>query len=135
MGFVVAIDGPAASGKGTLAARLGEAFGLPVLDSGLLYRAVAAAVLRDGGDLDDPKTCASAAEKLDLDSLVDPSLRSPAMGEAASRVAVHPEVREALVSVQRAFAAREPGAVLDGRDIGTVIVPDARVKLYVTASA
>lgn len=135
MGFVVAIDGPAASGKGTLAGRLGEALGLPVLDSGLLYRAVAAAVLRDGGDLDDEATCAAAAAALDLDSLGDPALRSPQMSDGSSRVAVHPSVRAGLVKLQRDFAAREPGAVLDGRDIGTVIVPDAPAKLFVTASA
>jgi cytidylate kinase len=135
MGFVVAIDGPAASGKGTLAARLGEALGLPVLDTGLLYRAVAAAVLSHNGDLDDAKACAAAALTLDLDALDESALRSPAMGEAASRVAAHGEVRDALIAVQRAFAAREPGAVLDGRDIGTVIVRNAQAKLYVTASA
>ena len=135
MGFVVAIDGPAASGKGTLAARLGEALGLPVLDSGLLYRAVAAAVLRAGADLGDEAACAAAAATLDLDSLSDPALRSPQMSDGASRVAVHPTVRAGLVSLQRDFAAREPGAVLDGRDIGTVIVPDAPAKLFVTASA
>jgi len=135
MGFVVAIDGPAASGKGTLAARLGEALGLPVLDSGLLYRAVAAAVMRSGGDLDDAAACEAAAMGLALDALGETDLRSPAMGEAASRVAIHPSVRTALVHIQRAFAAREPGAVLDGRDIGTVIVRDAQAKLFVTASA
>jgi len=135
MGFVVAIDGPAASGKGTLAARLGAALGLPVLDSGLLYRAVAAAVLRQGGDLDDEGTCSNAARGLDLGALNDPDLRSAAMGEAASRAAAHGRVRETLVRAQRDFAAREPGAVLDGRDIGTVIVKDAQAKLFVTASA
>jgi len=134
MGFVVAIDGPAASGKGTLAARLGQALGLPVLDSGLLYRAVAAAVLSDGGDLDDEAACAAAAAGLDLDALDDPALRSPQMSDGASRVAIHPSVRAALVSLQRDFAAREPGAVLDGRDIGTVIVPNATAKLFITAS-
>jgi cytidylate kinase len=135
MGFVVAIDGPAASGKGTLAVRLGAALGLPVLDTGLLYRAVGAAVLRAGGDLDDEAACAAAAAGLDLDDLDDPALRSPQMSDAASRVGAHGEVRQALVAVQRTFAARSPGAVLDGRDIGTVIVPDAAAKLFVTASA
>ena len=134
MAFAVAIDGPAASGKGTLAARLGEAFGLPVLDTGLLYRALAAAVIARGGDLDDEEACAVAARALDLDALSDPELRSAAMGEAASRVAVHGAARSALVDAQRAFAAREPGAVLDGRDIGTVILKDAQAKLFVTAS-
>jgi cytidylate kinase len=134
MGFVVAIDGPAASGKGTLAARLGEALGLPVLDTGLLYRAVAAAVLTAGGDLDDADACEAAAHALRLDRLGDPALRRPAMGEAASRVAVHPAVRDALLQAQRAFAAQEPGAVLDGRDIGTVILRNAQAKIYITAS-
>jgi cytidylate kinase len=132
--FKVAIDGPAASGKGTLAARLGAAFGLPVLDSGLLYRALAAAVIADGGDLDDEQTCAAAARILDLGALSDPGLRAAAMSEAASRVAVHPAARRALVDFQRAFAAREPGAVMDGRDIGSVILRDADAKLFVTAS-
>lgn len=134
MAFAVAIDGPAASGKGTLAARLGEAFGLPVLDTGLLYRALAAAVIAKGGDLDDEQACAAAARALDLGALSDPDLRSAAMGEAASRVAIHGAARSALVEAQRAFAAREPGAVLDGRDIGTVILKDAQAKLFVTAS-
>jgi cytidylate kinase len=135
MGFVIAIDGPAASGKGTLAARLGEAFGLPVLDSGLLYRAVAKAVVGAGGALEDEEACAAAARALTLGDLSDPGLRTAAMGEAASRVAVHASVRAALIGAQRAFAAREPGAVLDGRDIGTVILPNADAKLFVTASA
>ncbi len=134
MGFVIAIDGPAASGKGTLAARLGEAFGLPVLDSGLLYRAVAKAVVGAGGALEDEEACAAAARALTLGDLSDPGLRTAAMGEAASRVAVHASVRAALIGAQRAFAAREPGAVLDGRDIGTVILPNADAKLFVTAS-
>lgn len=135
MGFVVAIDGPAASGKGTIAARLGETFGLPVLDTGLLYRGVAAAVIASGADPADEEACASLARELDLAGLADPGLRAEAVGEAASQVAAHPKVREALIEVQRAFAARASGAVLDGRDIGTVIVPGAPAKLYVTASA
>jgi cytidylate kinase len=135
MGFVVAIDGPAASGKGTIAQRLGEAFGLPVLDTGLLYRAVAAAVIAAGADPADEEACARLARDLELASLADPGLRAEAVGEAASQVAAHPKVRQALIEVQRAFAARAPGAVLDGRDIGTVIVPTAPAKLYVTASA
>jgi cytidylate kinase len=132
--FAVAIDGPAASGKGTLAVRLGAAFGLPVLDSGLLYRAVAAAVLAAGGDLDDEQTCTAAARIIKLGDLADPTLRTAAMGEAASRAAVHPAARLVLVDLQRAFAAREPGAIVDGRDIGTVILSDADAKLFVTAS-
>ncbi len=134
MGFVIAVDGPAASGKGTISVKLGEALGFPVLDTGLLYRAVAAAVLAAGGDLDDAARAAGVAARLDPDDLDHPALRTREAGEAASRVAAHPEVREALVALQRAFAAREPGAVLDGRDIGTVIAPDAQAKLYVTAS-
>jgi cytidylate kinase len=132
--FVVAIDGPAASGKGVISLRLGASFGLPVLDTGLLYRAVGAAVLRTGGDLDDERVCGLAARALDLRHLEDPDLRSGATGEAASRVAVHPAVRRALLDFQRAFATREPGAVLDGRDIGTVIFPEAQAKFFVTAS-
>ena len=138
---MVAIDGPAASGKGTIAARLGVALGLPVLDSGLLYRAVGVEVLRRGGDLDNPAVATDVAAALvrdlgrDVDRLGDPALRTRAAGEAASRVAAHPAVRAALVEIQRSFAAREPGAVLDGRDIGTVIVPRAAAKLYITASA
>jgi len=132
--FVVAIDGPAASGKGVISRRLGESFGLRVLDTGLLYRAVGAAVLRAGGDLDAETASAAAARALDLQQLDDPDLRSETAGEAASRVAVHPEVRRALLDFQRAFAMREPGAVLDGRDIGTVIFPEAQAKFFVTAS-
>jgi CMP/dCMP kinase len=135
VGFVVAIDGPAASGKGTIAVRLGKAFGLPVLDTGLLYRAVAAAVIAARADPTHEEVCAHFARDLDLARLSDPSLRAEAVGETASRVAAHPKVREALIEVQRAFAARPPGAVLDGRDIGTVIVPTAPAKLYITASA
>ena len=134
MGFTIAVDGPAASGKGTISVRLGEAFGYPVLDTGLLYRAVAAAVVEVGGDLGDAMLASACAARLDLDDLDRPVLRTREAGEAASRVAVYPEVRDALVAVQRAFAAREPGAVLDGRDIGTVIAPHAPSKLYVTAS-
>ena len=134
MGFVVAIDGPAASGKGSLAHRLGEALDLPVLDTGLLYRAVADAVLRAGGDLGDEDACEAAARAFDLRTLDTARLRSAAMGEAASRVAAYPAVREALIQAQRDFAAQAPGAVLDGRDIGTVIVPGAQAKLFLTAS-
>ncbi|MEO8811415.1 MAG: (d)CMP kinase [Caulobacteraceae bacterium] len=134
MGFVVAIDGPAASGKGVLAAALGQALGFPVLDSGLLYRAVGRAVTLAGGDPGDAELCARAAEALDPTGLDAPDLRTAAAGDAASRVAAHPGVRRALLDFQRAFAAREPGAILDGRDIGTAIVPAAPAKLYVTAS-
>ena len=124
MRFCVAIDGPAAAGKGTVGRALAERFGFAHLDTGLLYRAVAAR----GGD---PVAAALGLVAADLES---PDLRSMAVGQAASRVAVIPGVRAALVDFQRRFAAREGGAVLDGRDIGTVICPGAEVKLYVTAS-
>jgi len=134
MGFVIAVDGPAASGKGTIAVRLGEAYGYPVLDSGLLYRAVGVRVLAEGGDPDDATVAAAVALTLDAAELEKPEVRTRAAGEAASRVAVHPDVRIALREFQQSFAAQEPGAVIDGRDIGTVIAPDAPAKLYVTAS-
>jgi cytidylate kinase len=132
--FVIAVDGPAASGKGTIATRLGAAFGLPVLDTGLLYRCVGAVMQRAGENLDDHEAAAAAAALLTADQLDDPALRTRAAGEAASRVAVHPRVRDALLEFQRTFARQEGGAVLDGRDIGTVIAPDAPAKLYVTAA-
>jgi len=134
VGFVVAIDGPAASGKGSVAARLGQTLGLPVLDTGLLYRAVGVAVERSGGDLDDGAAAGAAARDLRPEDLDGEALRTRQAGEAASRVAVHPAVRSALLDFQRAFAARESGAILDGRDIGTVVVPAAASKLFVTAS-
>lgn len=132
-GFVIAVDGPAASGKGTIAATLAQAYALPHLDSGLLYRAVGVAVQRAGGDLDDAAAAAKLAAALDAGSLRDPALRTRGAGEAASRVAVHPQVRAALLAFQRAFAGQAGGAVIDGRDIGVVIVPDAPAKLFVTA--
>jgi cytidylate kinase len=132
--MIIAIDGPAASGKGTLARLIAAHFGLPHLDTGLLYRAVARDVRRRGGSLEDAKLAAAAARELDPVSLDDPSLRGPELAEAASIVAKFPEVRAALLGVQRAFAAGAPGAVLDGRDIGTVVCPEAAVKLYVTAA-
>ena len=133
--FVIAVDGPAASGKGTIAARLGKDFGLPVLDTGLLYRCVGVLMQKAGEDLDDHEAAAAAcAALLTADQLADPALRTRAAGEAASRVAVHRRVRDALMEFQRTFAAQEGGAVLDGRDIGTVIAPDAPAKLFVTAS-
>jgi cytidylate kinase len=134
-GFVIAVDGPAASGKGTIATMLGRHFGLPVLDTGLLYRAVGVSLMRQGGDLDDEAAAARVARGLDPRALDDPAFRDAASGEAASRVAAHPAVREALLDLQRAFAAQDGGAVIDGRDIGTVIAPNAAAKLYVTASA
>jgi len=135
MGFVVAIDGPAASGKGTIAVRLGRALGLPVLDTGLLYRAVGVLVLRAGRDPDDEVAALAAANTIDSAILEDLDLRTDAAAEAASRIAVHASVRKALLAYQRAFAAREPGAILDGRDIGSVVAPRAAAKLFVTASA
>jgi len=132
--MIVAIDGPAASGKGTLAKRVATRFGLAHLDTGLLYRAVARDVRRRGQALDDPAAATAAAEGLDPQSLDDPALRDPELGNAASVVARIPEVRAAMLAYQRAFARRPEGAVLDGRDIGTVVCPEADVKLYVTAT-
>ncbi|KSB88995.1 cytidylate kinase [Caulobacter vibrioides] len=135
MGFVIAVDGPAASGKGTIASRLAAHYGLAMLDTGLLYRAVGVRLLGAGGDLDDPAAAEASARGLDLAELERPEVRTRAAGEAASRVAVHPGVRSALFELQRSFASQDGGAVLDGRDIGTVIAPEAPAKLYVTASA
>ena len=132
--FVIAVDGPAASGKGTIAVKLGALYGYPVLDSGLLYRAVGVKVLERGQDLDDATAALAAARTLDPAELEQPRVRTRVAGEAASRVAVHSPVRLALRDFQRDFAAREPGAVIDGRDIGTVIAPHAPAKLYVTAT-
>ena len=132
--FVVAIDGPAAAGKGTLAERLAAHLGLPYLDTGLLYRTIGKLMDERGFDLDDAELAGQIAAALDPEDLKRDDLRGREAGELASRVAVHPEVRSALVDFQRAFAGRAPGAVLDGRDIGTVICPQADVKIYVTAS-
>jgi CMP/dCMP kinase len=132
--MIIAIDGPAASGKGTLAKRLAAHFGLPHLDTGLLYRAVARALLDFDHPLTDEKAAVRAAQALDLAHLDDGRLRGREMGEAASVVAAIPAVRAALVAWQRNFARRPEGAVLDGRDIGTVICPDADVKVFVTAT-
>jgi CMP/dCMP kinase len=127
MRFTVAIDGPAAAGKGTISRAIAARFGFAHLDTGLLYRAVGARVLAGDAPVD-------AACNLHPGDLEGDALRSPEVADAASRVAAIPEVRAALVDFQRAFARRDGGAVLDGRDIGTVICPDAEVKLYVTAS-
>ncbi len=132
--MIIAIDGPAASGKGTLAKRIAAHFGLHHLDTGLLYRAVARDVQRLGAALDDAERAAAAARALDPAELDDPDLRKPGAGEAASIVARIPQVRAALLEFQRSFARRPPGAVLDGRDIGTAVCPDADVKIYVTAT-
>ena len=133
--MIIAIDGPAASGKGTLAKRIAQHFGLPVLDTGLLYRAVARDVAKGGNTLDDVSAAIAAAWSLDPATLNDPHLRGPAAGDAASIVAKMPKVRSALLDYQRDFARQPGGAVLDGRDIGTVICPDAHVKIYVIATA
>ena len=132
--FVVAIDGPAAAGKGTLARALADVLGLRYLDTGLLYRAIGKLMAVRGFDLDDGAIAGEFARNLDPADLERDDLRGREAGELASRVAVHPQVRTALVDFQRAFAAGPPGAVLDGRDIGTVICPDAQVKIFVTAS-
>lgn len=131
---VIAIDGPAASGKGTLARRIAAHYGLRHLDTGLTYRAVAHALVATGKPLDDEAEAVAAAERLDLSAMDRTVLAAHAVGEAASKVAVIPAVRRALVERQRRFAETPPGAVLDGRDIGTVVCPDATAKLYVTAS-
>lgn len=131
--LVIAIDGPSASGKGTLARRLARHLGLRHLDSGLLYRATARRLLRAGGRIDDPAAAARAAAAIDMADLADPSLRDPEVSGAASVVAALPAVRAALLDVQRRFAAEPPGAVIDGRDIGTVVCPDADVKIYLDA--
>lgn len=134
MTMIIAIDGPAASGKGTLARRLAAEYGFHHLDTGLTYRAVAKALLDADQPLENEKIAEKAAIGLDLAHLNRNVLASHAIGDAASRVAVMPAVRAALVDKQREFSRRGPGAVLDGRDIGTVVCPDAAVKLFVTAS-
>lgn len=132
--MIIAVDGPAASGKGTIGRALAAHYRLPHLDTGLLYRAVGLSVARAGGDPDD-EAQALAACQFDETLMTDAELRSEATGALASRVSIHPAVREALVKRQRDFANQPGGAVLDGRDIGTVIAPHADIKLYVTASA
>jgi cytidylate kinase len=131
----IAVDGPAASGKGTLAKLIAAHFNLNHLDTGLLYRAVARDVLAAGKPLGDVAAAVAAAKALDHTTLDDPQLRDRQAGEAASMIARIPEVRSALLAYQRNFAARSPGAVLDGRDIGTVVLPDADVKIFVVASS
>jgi cytidylate kinase len=132
--MIIAIDGPAASGKGTLAKRLATHYGLPHLDTGLLYRAVARLLLDDRRPLTDPAAAEEAALHLDASRLQDPRLRGAEMGEAASLVSGYQPVRDALLAFQRDFAAQATGAVLDGRDIGTVVCPLAEVKLFVMAT-
>ena len=131
--FIIAVDGPAASGKGTIAARLAAIYDLPALDSGLLYRAVGVLLEQQGGSPDDSDAAAKVARDLTAEALGDPAFRTRAAGEAASRVAIHSAVRLALRQMQQNFAHRPGGAVIDGRDIGTVIAPDAPAKLFVTA--
>jgi cytidylate kinase len=132
--MIIAVDGPAASGKGTVARRLAAHFGLPHMDTGLLYRATALNLLGMGGD---PESEFAAARACDLSQIDfdDPELKSETVGGIASRISAYPLVREALLERQRRFAAQPGGAVLDGRDIGTVIAPDADAKLFVTATA
>ena len=133
--LIIAVDGPAASGKGSIASRLAAHYGLRHLDTGLLYRATGLKVLAAGGDLGDAEAAARAAESVTPGDLIDETaLTSRGAGEAASRVASHPGVRAALLKLQQDFARQAGGAVLDGRDIGTVIAPDAPVKLFVTAA-
>jgi cytidylate kinase len=132
--MIIAIDGPAASGKGTLGKQLAAHYGLRHLDTGLIYRAVAKSVLDAGKHADDKAAAIAAAEALDPASFDEAALKMPAVGEAASVVSAIPEVRAALIAFQREFAATPPGAVLDGRDIGTVICPRADVKIFVTAT-
>ncbi len=132
--FVIAIDGPAASGKGTLSRRLADHFGFAHLDTGLTYRAVAHELLQSEQTLDDENAAVAAARRIDLGKLDRDVLSDHAVGDAASKVAVMPGVRKTLVELQRDFSKTSPGAVLDGRDIGTVVCPDANVKLFITAS-
>jgi cytidylate kinase len=132
--MIIAIDGPAASGKGTLGKRLAAHYGLRHLDTGLLYRAVAKSLIDVGRSLQDRVSAAAAAQALDSAKFDEATLKSHAIGEAASIISAFPEVRAALLKFQRDFAARPPGAVLDGRDIATVICPDADVKIFITAS-
>ena len=132
--MIIAVDGPAAAGKGTIARALARHFKFHFLDTGTLYRRVGLAMLRDNLDLRDAKAAAAIAKNLKAEIFRDDEMRSEAAAAAASIVAVIPEVRVALLDFQRDFAASEPVAVLDGRDIGTVVCPEAQVKLYITAS-
>lgn len=132
--MIIAVDGPAAAGKGTIARALARHFGFHFLDTGALYRMVGLAAIRLGGEPITTEAAIAAAKSLDPASFVDADLRTEKVGAAASIVAVIPEVRAALLDLQRSFARKPPGAVLDGRDIGTVVCPDAHAKLFITAS-
>jgi cytidylate kinase len=132
--MIIAIDGPAASGKGTIAKQIASVYGLHHLDTGLLYRAVAKAVLDAGHSPDDVAQATAAAIELNPKQFAENALKAKAITDASSVVAAIPQVREALINYQRAFATKPPGAVLDGRDIGTVIAPGADVKLFVVAT-
>ncbi len=132
--MIIAVDGPAAAGKGTIARALASHFGYHFLDTGSLYRMVGLSVLRAGQDPADSAAATAAAKTLDPRNYSAEDLRSETVGDAASQVAVIPEVRAALLHLQRAFARKPPGAVLDGRDIGTIVCPDAEIKIFVTAS-
>ena len=132
--MIIAMDGPAASGKGTLAKKLAQHYGLGHLDTGALYRAVARDMIAAGKPLDDEAAAAEAARNIDAGTLEDPNLRTAEIGEAASRVAKIKDVRAALVAYQRKFAERPGGAIIEGRDIGTVVCPNADVKLFIEAS-
>ena len=138
-GVIIAVDGPAASGKGTLTERLADHFDFARLDTGLIYRALGSNLLRDKGNLEDPAVAVAAAQALSFKDLEQDGLRREEFGLAASKVAALPDVRAVLLEFQRDFAACPPnsksGAVLDGRDIGTVVCPDARYKLFLTAAA
>ncbi len=132
--MIIAIDGPAASGKGTMARRIAKEIGVPYLDTGSLYRAVGVFTLRRGGDPANEIDAVAAANELNINDFSPEDLRAEAAGNAASKVAAIPGVRAALLAYQRSFAAKPAGAVLDGRDIGTVVCPDADAKIFVTAS-
>lgn len=131
--MIIAVDGPTASGKGTISRALARHFNLPHLDTGLLYRAVGRQVVLNGGDPDNEADALNACD-FPVELMEEPALRSEVTGGFASRVSIHPAVRRALFDRQRAFALQHRGAVLDGRDIGTVIAPDAEAKLFITAS-
>jgi CMP/dCMP kinase len=132
--LIIAVDGPLAAGKGTIAKALAVHYGLPFMDTGKLYRGVALAVITAGGDPNDSEAAQAAAHSLDMSGVEDSDLRTAAVGSGASIVAANQPVRRALFDLQRNFATQEGGAVLDGRDIGTVVCPEADVKIYVYAS-